>query len=123
MTRGHAVVLVGHGSRVRGFERPMRRLAERLRSGPYAAVRCAYLELARPSVSEAVDALARAGARRVTIVPYFLLGGRHVTEDIPEAVRLAKRRHRGNVVIALAPYLGFHERLVAVVERCIREAR
>ncbi len=112
-----AVVLVGHGSRARGFDTALRRVAQRLRrtSPPGEAVACAYLEIAPPALPEVIDELVRRGARRVSVVPYFLQAGLHVRRDIPAAVRAARSRYRGRAVIALKPYLGYDARIAAVV--------
>lgn len=92
-----AVLLVAHGSRVpesnAEIETIARRLAEHL--DPDRTVGHAFLELARPSIPDAIDRLVQHGARRILLIPYFLSAGRHVAEDIPGIVADARRRHPG----------------------------
>lgn len=118
-----AVVLVGHGSRAAGFQKAMEKTASRVRARLGCRVECAYLEIASPSISEAIEHLARSGATTIILVPYFVLGGRHVGRDIPNFLRLAKKQYRGKVRLMLAPYLGFDERLAELVMRRIRQAK
>lgn len=115
-------MLVGHGSKARGFDAAMRRVASALRKDPrYQKVLCAFLEVSSPSIPEAVSACVRQGAREVRVLPYFVLTGKHVIRDIPEIVREAARFHRGSARIVLCPYLGFDARIVAVVKQRIKE--
>jgi sirohydrochlorin cobaltochelatase len=117
-------VLVGHGSRVPGFERAMRRAARALekRLGE-TPVHPAFLEINAPTIGEAVDACVAAGARTVKILPYFLLTGRHVREHIPQMARAARKRHRGRAKIVLCPYLGFNPKIVDVLLQRVRSRR
>jgi sirohydrochlorin cobaltochelatase len=46
----------------------------------------AFLELMKPSLEEAVHALAAKNVSRVRIVPVFLAAGGHVREDLPKRV-------------------------------------
>lgn len=110
-----ALLLVDHGSRAASANRVVavlaRKLAKRL---PGWIVRFAHMELAAPTIAEAVDACVAAGAREIVVHPYFLAPGRHSTRDVPALARAAARRHRGVRVRVTAP-LGAHDGLVDVV--------
>ena len=115
-----SVVLIGHGSKARGFDAAMRKVARALkRQGRYREVTCAFLEVASPSIPEAVRDCVLNGAREVRILPYFVLTGKHVTRDIPLIVSEAVKKHRGRSRIVLCPYLGYHEKIVSVVQERI----
>lgn len=90
-----AVLLVAHGSRVPESNAEIETLARRLAGhlGPARMVGHAFLELTRPSIPEAIDTMAEAGAPRIVLIPYFLSAGRHVVEDIPGIVEDARARH------------------------------
>lgn len=80
------IILLGHGSRRNnatdaGLAEVVRRL--QLRVGEQLRVRLAGFEFTRPSLAEAVAQSAAARAERVTVVPYFLFGGREVRLKIP----------------------------------------
>lgn len=120
--RKRAALLIGHGSRKRGFADAMKRVARRLeRTGEYDLVACAYLEIAPPSIAEAVARLGRLGAREIRVLPYFLQSGKHVREDLPREVAKAARNAAG-ANVKLCPYLGFDESLVALSRRRLRQA-
>ena len=111
-----AVVLVGHGSRRAGFERAFRKVARVLQKGLSGTrVVCAYLEINAPSIPQAIDACVKAGARRVKVLPYFLLAGRHAREHLPEIVRAANARHHSRARVMLCSEIGFDKRIVDVL--------
>jgi sirohydrochlorin ferrochelatase len=117
-----AVVLVGHGSKALDFARAMGQVAEALsQSGRWSQVRPAYLEITKPSIPEAVAACVADGANEVRVLPYFVLTGRHVTEDIPLIVADLAKAHAGKAKIVLCPYLGYDEALVKLVEKRLEE--
>lgn len=107
-----AVLLVAHGSRVPESNFEIQALAERLAGavGPDAAVAHAFLELAQPSIPEAIDDLVRGGKGRIVLIPYFLSAGRHVAEDIPAIVADARARHPG-LEIEITGHFGAQERV------------
>ena len=78
------IVLFAHGSRDPEWARPFESIASLLAKD--FLVRVAYLELMRPTLDEAVAALAAAGAESIRVVPLFLGQGGHVKEDLPRLV-------------------------------------
>lgn len=111
-----AALIIGHGSKAPGFEQAMKKTARRLAAlGDFDAVAMAYLEITPPAIHEAIDRLAARGMSEIRVLPYFLQMGRHVREHIPAAVAQAAAKHRGKVRVVLCPYLGYDERIVAVV--------
>jgi sirohydrochlorin cobaltochelatase len=98
-----AMVLVAHGSRAAAANAAHQAVAERLASELDASVRAAYLELAEPSIGDAIDAAAADGATRIIVLPHFLYPGRHVAEDIPAIVTEAAARHPAVEVELTAP--------------------
>lgn len=119
-----SVVIVGHGSKARGFEAPMKKVALDLsRSGRYREVIPAYLEITSPSIAEAIGTCVKHGASRVKVLPYFLLLGAHVTEDIPLIVASEKKKHASQAVVELCPYLGYDAKISAVAEKRLKSGR
>lgn len=88
-------MLVAHGGRdpawAASVEALRAHLAARLGEG---RVRVGYLELCRPSLSEALAAVLAAGVRSVVLLPLLLSGGRHLRRDVPAAVEAAVRTAR-----------------------------
>ena len=112
-----AVILVGHGSKRRGFQAPMEKVARALRRDKkFSQVLCAYLDINPPSIHEAIDQCALKKHKRVSVLPYFVLKGKHVKLHIPQEVAKAQKKYRGKMRIRLCPYLGYHKKLVEVVK-------
>jgi sirohydrochlorin ferrochelatase len=87
-----------------------RRLARRL---PGRVVEVAHMELAPPSIDDAIATCAARGATRVVVHPFFLAPGTHARRDVPRIARAAARRH-GLRIRVTAP-LGVHDALVDVI--------
>jgi sirohydrochlorin ferrochelatase/(2Fe-2S) ferredoxin len=107
------VLLIGHGSRTPGANAELEGLVASYRAAhPELRVEVAYIELARPLVAEAIDAIAPS-VRRLVLVPLFLFAAGHVKNDLPLAVDDARRRFP-SVHFAVAPCLGVHPSLVSL---------
>ncbi len=80
----------------------------------------AYLEINTPSISEAIDQCVKQSISEIKVLPYFVLGGRHVKMHIPQIISAARKKHRGKTKIILCDYLGFDPRIVKVVKERLR---
>lgn len=117
-----AILLLGHGSKAARANEAMHRVADHFRrEWPGRIVEAAFLEINAPSIPEGIDLCAGAGAERIVLIPYFLHLGTHVQKDLPRIVEEGRDRHPA-VEIVLGPHLGFHPKLVEVVEERIAEA-
>jgi sirohydrochlorin ferrochelatase len=113
----NALLIIAHGSRNPEANEEVQRLALRVgrhSAGTFDRVSYAFLELADPKVESAVDGLAKAGATRIRVFPYFLAAGSHVARDIPRAVSEAQAAHPG-ITFEILPYLGALDGLTALI--------
>jgi len=113
MTESHHLIIAAHGSRREASNQEVRELTELLRSRldkGFSDVDSAFLELAQPSIEQAIDTAVVAGAVKITVLPYFLVAGRHVAEDIPRIVA-GKREQYPDVEINLRDYFGADSRV------------
>lgn len=104
----HALLLIAHGSRRQVSNDEVRNLTSDLAlnsKDEFHIVECAFLELASPSIPEGVTECVQKGAKRVTILPYFLSAGWHVSTDIPAELEKAQQLYP-QLQIKVAPYLG-----------------
>lgn len=116
-----AVVLVDHGSRLADANHVLEAIADRVREQlPGRRVVAAHMELAAPSLEDAIESCVAAGAREVVVQPYFLAPGRHSSRDIPQLAESIAARHPGLRIRVSAP-LGVHDGLVAAVLDRLRE--
>jgi sirohydrochlorin ferrochelatase len=93
--KSRVIVIVDHGSRSDPANAVVAEVARlvQVRAGAGAAVLFAHLELAEPSLPAVIDECVAAGARSVSVQPFFLAPGKHAGRDIPELVADAQRRH------------------------------
>ena len=85
------LVLLAHGSRdpnwTKSFEKLLADLKNETENG---CVRLAFMELAKPSLEDAVMACVKDGATQIRVLPLFMALGKHLEKDIPKQVeRLA----------------------------------
>lgn len=110
-----AIVLVDHGSRVAEANAVLEEVAGLLRRRvPERLVAVAHMELAPPTLDDAIAGCVAAGAGEIVVVPYFLTPGAHAIRDIPAQAATAAKQHPG-VSIRVAGPLGVHEGLVDAV--------
>ena len=119
MTPSATVVFVAHGSRAVEANDAHRAAAAALAAETGATVVPAYLELADPSIPDAIVGAVDAGASRIVVLPLFLYPGRHVQRDIPELVAEAQERRPGATVELLEPF-GADPALVEVLAGQVR---
>lgn len=113
-TRG--LVIIDHGSRRQDANKSLERVAELVAELVPTTVRIqiAHMELASPSIAEAIALCVQDGVRHIVAVPYMLSAGRHATEDIPRLVEEAVSTHDGLSFEVTEP-LGVHRLLAELV--------
>jgi len=108
------LVLIDHGSRsadANAVVESAARAVARRSADRFVAVQAAHMELASPSLEEALASVVAAGAEVVVVVLFFLSPGRHSQRDIPALVARAAQLHPGLRVVVSEP-LGSDARLV-----------
>jgi sirohydrochlorin ferrochelatase len=108
-----AVLVVGHGSRRERSNEQVRELASALEGRLQIPVDVGFLELAEPSISEAIAVLAPAVAE-ITVVQLSLFAASHVKSDVPMAIKQARLDH--DVTIHNGSHLGVHPAIVDLVD-------
>jgi len=110
-----AIVLIAHGSRREEANAELRQLAAAIGARrPEAVVAPAFLELAEPSIPDAVRSCIRQGVREVRLFPYFLSAGVHVTRDL-EGFRQQFATEHPEVEFRLLRPLGAHPEITRLV--------
>ncbi|CAN5427856.1 CbiX/SirB N-terminal domain-containing protein [soil metagenome] len=117
-----AIVLIAHGSRNADANADATYFAEQLQnSGIAVNVKAAYLELAEPTIPQAVESLIKNLPEVVILLPYFLSAGVHVRRDLAElCVRF--RNDHPQTVFQLAEPIGRHTLLQTILLERAREA-
>jgi sirohydrochlorin ferrochelatase len=116
-----AYVVFAHGSRLESANDAVRDVAERLRrDGAFETVDVAFLDCTPPDLATTIGDLARGGAERIVVLPYFLTLGRHAAEDLPRIAAEAASIYE-NVKVEVAAPLDGHPSLVQVLLERARE--
>ena len=111
-----AVIIVDHGSRRASSNAMLETFVTQFaEQSPFDIVEPAHMELAEPSIDTAFRRCVDRGARRVVVMPYFLLPGRHWDEDIPNLSRQAAARHPGVEYLVASP-IGLHPLMLGVIQ-------
>jgi sirohydrochlorin cobaltochelatase len=118
-----AWLIVGHGTRSPAGVRQFENLVKEIQSlAPTTIIRGCFLELALPSIPQAMQSLFEAGITRIIVVPVLLFSAAHAQSDIPEAVGAAAGP-LGMHIVRQTPPLGTMPPLVALSQRRFREMR
>lgn len=109
------LIVFAHGSRVSAANDAVRSVArEAARRAGIPVYETAFLELADPTLGEAVTHLAARGIRRILVTPYFLTMGRHLTEDLPRLLAEMRAKHP-DLSIEASPPLDGHPDLAGIL--------
>ncbi|PNW83959.1 hypothetical protein CHLRE_04g214100v5 [Chlamydomonas reinhardtii] len=116
------VVIVDHGSRKRASNDMLHEFGALYgQLTGHDLVEVAHMEIAEPTIAQAVGRCAERGASTVVIAPYFLSRGRHIQEDIPALVREAQAEHPGLKCIIADP-IGIDPLMVQLISNRVASA-
>ncbi len=116
MRSNQALAVIAHGSRNENANREFLQLVCDLAGvvDDYDAVRGCFLELAEPSLAQAVEELVNTGAAQIQVYPLFFNQGKHVARDIPELVAEQQQRFPDHT-IELLSYFGSFDGLARMI--------
>jgi len=107
-----AVLLIGHGTRIAaGVEEFLSLLGQLQQALPDRLCTAGFLELARPTLGEALQMLVAQGAAEIIALPVMLLAAGHVKTDIPAELE-AFRAHYPAVRVNYGKALGLNAKLL-----------
>lgn len=81
----------------------------------------AHMEIAEPSIAQAIGRCVEAGASRVVVAPYFLSRGRHIQDDIPAMVAAAREQYPG-ITCSIAEPIGIEPLMVRIIQQRVHAA-
>jgi sirohydrochlorin cobaltochelatase len=117
-----AVILLGHGSRVKNAGDDMEKIASLLKARyGYPRVECAYMSRLGPHLPETIGRLVAEGQKNILVIPYFLHSGLHILLDIPEMMQREAETYPG-IRLQMGPNLGFDEVLADLVHKRITQS-
>lgn len=109
-----SILVVGHGTRNPSGVAQLLALVEHMKvQAPTAKILGCFLELAEPSIEQAIEQFYLQGIKKTLIVPVLLFTAGHALQDIPVAVFQATDRF-GIEVIGQTGSLGTHSSVLAL---------
>ena len=115
------LLLFAHGARDPEWRTPVDAMALAMGAAlPQVRVAVAFLEFMSPTLPEAIDAAARAGAVRVAIAPLFWAEGGHLKREVPELLAQVQARHP-QLRLERWPVLGASPEVLAALAGVYRE--
>jgi sirohydrochlorin cobaltochelatase len=117
MNNQTAVIIIGHGSLLQDSGRAMQQVAAQLQAQKVAPlVKAAFLNYSRPTLAEVVADCHAQEARHIVVVPYFLIAGAYVTQDLPATLQAVASQHP-DLHFQLTAALGDHPALVQLARK------
>jgi sirohydrochlorin ferrochelatase len=119
----HAIIIVDHGSSREQSNQLLVQIAQAFAAkfaSKYPIVEAAHMEMAEPSIRQAYAKCVERGATRITVCPFFLGPGKHMTVDIPQLVKDAAEEFP-QTTVALTGVLAPDDLLLQLIDRRISE--
>ena len=113
----NVLLVIAHGSRRDESNLEIESLTNKIASfntKEFDVVRPAFLEFAEPSIVEAIQKCSDIGAKKVTVLPYFLSAGVHITRDIPGEIQKASEQYP-KLEIKIANYFGARDEIAEIL--------
>jgi sirohydrochlorin ferrochelatase len=113
----NTLIILAHGSRRQESNLEIKALAEEVKkisASEYNFIEYAYLELIEPSLLQSIDKTINNGVSNITVLPYFLNSGKHVTQHIPSIVKTAIEKYP-DCEITLSTSIGMSQNMPKLI--------
>jgi precorrin-8X/cobalt-precorrin-8 methylmutase len=114
------LILIGHGSKLPHNRENLEKLADILRKrSKFKIVEIAFMIRNTPTITEAIDTLAKRGVSKIVLVPAFLAPGVHTTQEIPELIGVKEKEPQlkaNGIELVYGEPLGSDERIAEILE-------
>lgn len=102
-----SLIIIAHGSRKEISNNEVLEIVTQVKNSEtnYSLVEPAFLEFANPTLKECIEKSIQQNCLDISIYPYFLNSGRHVTSDIPKAVESLQNTYP-QIKITILPHFG-----------------
>jgi sirohydrochlorin cobalto/nickelchelatase len=93
------LLLVGHGSSLPYNKQLVEDTARMVsQKDPGYVVKSAFMNMNKPTITEALEEFRKEDVDAVIVVPVFLARGVHINKDIPEVLGLTEGSYRGSIL-------------------------
>lgn len=115
------LVFVAHGSYNPISNQHIASLANTVKASikeKYTYLNYGFLELAEPTISDAINQQIQLGVYEIVIFPYFLSNGNHVSRDIPALIQSFQNRYP-SIVFTILPVFGNYAGMASLISGLI----
>ncbi len=113
------LVIIGHGSKLPHNRKNLEKLAAILRKrSQFKTVEIAFMVRNTPTISEAIEDMAKKGVKKIVLVPAFLAPGVHTTQEIPELIGMKDKESQltaKGIQLIYGEPLGSDERIADII--------
>lgn len=101
-----SLIIIAHGSKKEKSNNEVREIVNSIQTENtlYDKIEVSFLEFATPTLEQSVKKCIEDKSYNITIYPYFLNSGKHVTYDIPYEIRLLKQKYQDIEFIILSHF-------------------
>jgi sirohydrochlorin cobaltochelatase len=118
-----ALILFSHGSVLCGAGQNLFELARFMQArGDAPIVEVGFLNYSEPPFADAFRRCVERGATQITVVPYFLVAGKFVKDDLPKQIEQAQAEFP-QVKVRVADAMRFHPLLADALLACAERAQ
>jgi precorrin-8X/cobalt-precorrin-8 methylmutase len=114
------LIIIGHGSKLPHNRENLEKLADILRKrSKFKTVEISFMVRNKPTISEAIESLAKKGVSKIVLIPAFLAPGVHTTREIPELIELKEKEPwltEQRIELVYGEPLGADERIAEIIE-------
>lgn len=116
------LIMLAHGSKNPLWLKPFEQLLNDLRgSERNGEVYLAFMQMASPSLEDAIAAAIKDGKHRMNILPMLMSGGNHFHQDIPKEIEQLRKKNPG-IRIELMQPIGSHPRFISMIKEIVSES-
>ncbi|WP_406656908.1 sirohydrochlorin nickelochelatase [Methanolobus sp. ZRKC2] len=98
MSEKIGILTIGHGSKLPYNNQVVTEIANMIsKKYPEYVIKVGFVEHSEPTVEEALMSFEGTGVTKIAATPIFLASGVHLTEDIPEMLKLDPETNEGEI--------------------------
>lgn len=111
-----SLIIIAHGSKKESSNDEVKKIVENVRKykTSYTNIEVSFLEFESPSLEDSVKKCIELKSHQISIYPYFLNSGKHVTFDIPNTVEKLKTKYQKTSFLIL-PHFGKSESVTEII--------
>lgn len=101
-----SLLIIAHGSPRKEANDEIVKLAGQIQKKiKKITIQYAFLDCASPNISQGIDLLVQKRSKKITVLPFFLVSGKHTQIDIPKILKEKRKQYKG-ITIHLKKPLG-----------------